>query len=400
MASPTSPWLTRNLVVLSLVSLTQDAASELMYPLMPLFLVGVLAAPPIVLGVVEGLAELAAGISKYLAGRRSDVAGRKAFITSGYAMAALGKLFVTTSVIWPTVLVGRVIDRIGKGVRSAPRDAMITNSVHADHYGKAYGFHRSADTFGAVLGPIIALVGLSFTGGDVRKVMWWALVPSILSVFLATFIKEQKMSKSASAEKFEHAPLPSNFWKTIWPFVLIALVNIPDTLLLLRISQLGASTTQVVLAFVLFNLVYSFAAYPAGVLADRLAPTKIYALGLLAYGVTFVVIGQLTTDSPWLFLMVAIYGFFPALTDGIGKAMVSHTVPKQFHGRAQGIFQSLSGGAILIAGIWTGAIWSAGNGSGALPITICGVGALVGAVLLLIFRRNGRLTLQPDFLTE
>lgn len=335
-------WLSRNLVVLSLVSLTQDAASELMYPLMPLFLTGVLAAPAIVLGVVEGSAELAAGISKYLAGKKSDTSGRKLFITSGYAMAALGKLLVTASVIWPTVLFGRVIDRIGKGIRSAPRDAMITNSVHSDHYGKAYGFHRSADTFGAVIGPIIALLGLSLTNGDVRKVMWWALVPAVISVFLTLLIKEHKKPASATTTQAEPIKLPKDYWQTVWPFVLIAMVNIPDTLLLLRIATLGASTTQVVLAYILFNLVYTFSAYPAGILADRLSPTKIYALGLTAFGITYISLGQLTTASATMYLVVALYGFFPALTDGIGKAMVSHTVAKEFHGRAQVFFSHLA----------------------------------------------------------
>ena len=393
-------WLSRNLVVLSLVSLTQDAASELMYPLLPLFLTGVLAAPPVVLGIVEGAAELAAGISKYFAGKKSDISGRRIFITSGYAMAALGKLFVTASIVWPTVLFGRVIDRIGKGIRSAPRDAMITNSVHSDHYGRAYGFHRSADTFGAVVGPIIALIGLSLTNGDVRKVMWWALVPAVISVFLTLLVKEVKQPKTQEIKNQAKTKLPRNYWRTVWPFVLIAMVNIPDTLLLLRISALGATTTQVVLAYVLFNLVYTFAAYPAGILADRLSPTKIYALGLAAFGVTYISLGQMTTDGPLMYLVVAIYGFFPALTDGIGKAMVSHTVPKTVHGRAQGIFQSLSGGAVLIAGLWAGLIWGTGANAGALPMSLAGVLALVGAVLLLVFRRNGRFPIQPEIVAE
>lgn len=393
-------WLSRNLVVLSLVSLTQDAASELMYPLMPLFLTGVLAAPAIVLGVVEGAAELAAGISKYFAGKKSDAVGRKVFITSGYAMAALGKLLVTTSIVWPTVLFGRVIDRIGKGIRSAPRDAMITNSVSSEHYGKAYGFHRSADTFGAVIGPVIALIGLSLTNGDVRKVMWWALVPAVISVFLTLLIKEQKRTPVTTPAKITKTKLPKDYWQTVWPFVLIAMVNIPDTLLLLRIATLGASTTQVVLAYILFNLVYTFSAYPAGILADRLSPTKIYALGLTAFGITFISLGQLTAAGPVMYLVVAIYGFFPALTDGIGKAMVSHTVAKEFHGRAQGIFQSLTGGAILIAGLWAGAFWGTGPTAGSVPMSLAGVMALVGAVLLLVFRRNGRFPIKPELLAE
>ncbi|MFM2077628.1 MAG: hypothetical protein RJA49_1518, partial [Actinomycetota bacterium] len=161
-------WLTRNLVILTLVSLTQDAASELLYPLLPLFVTGVLAAPPVVLGLVEGSAEAAAGISKYVAGRWSDGRARRPFVTAGYGLAALGKVLVAAAFAWPLVLVGRVVDRLGKGVRSAPRDALIAASVPREDFGRAFGFHRTGDTLGAVIGPLIALAGLALLDGDVR----------------------------------------------------------------------------------------------------------------------------------------------------------------------------------------------------------------------------------------
>ena len=147
--------------MLTLVSLTQDAASELVYPLLPLFLTGVLAAPPVVLGLVEGCAEAAAGISKYVAGRWSDSRTRRPFVTSGYAMAAVGKVIVASAYAWPTVLVGRVVDRLGKGVRSAPRDALIAASVPREDLGRAFGFHRMGDSAGAIIGPLLALAGLA-----------------------------------------------------------------------------------------------------------------------------------------------------------------------------------------------------------------------------------------------
>lgn len=384
---PKQQWITRNLIVLSLVSFTQDAASELMYPLMPLFLTGVLAAPAIVLGIVEGAAEVTAGVSKYFAGRASDRIGSKVLITTGYAFAGIGKLFVASAVVWPMVLFGRMIDRVGKGIRSAPRDALITKSVEPSHYARAFGFHRSADTFGAVLGPMLALVGLAVLDNDVRAVMWWAVIPAILSVIISLFIKDiriknPKATEAGEPEKLE--PLPRPFWLAATPFIVFALTNLPDTMLLLRLSQIGTSMTNVVLAYIGFNLVYTLAAYPAGIIADRLSAYTVYAIGLAAFAVTYIVIGRLTEPSPAMYVAVVLYGFFPALTDGIGKAVVSHTVPKTMHGRAQGVFQSLSGGSILLAGIWAGLLWSKGSGHGSLPMTIAGVLAGVGAIVLLL----------------
>ncbi|MCX6404414.1 MAG: MFS transporter [Actinobacteria bacterium] len=380
-------WITRNLIVLSLVSFTQDAASELMYPLMPLFLTGVLAAPAIVLGIVEGAAEVTAGVSKYFAGKASDRIGSKVLITTGYAFAGIGKLFVASAVVWPMVLFGRMIDRVGKGIRSAPRDALITKSVEPSHYARAFGFHRSADTFGAVIGPMVALVGLAVLDNNVRAVMWWAVIPAVLSVIISLFVKDIRIKESkeiVNGAKEKLDPLPRPFWVAAIPFVIFALTNLPDTLLLLRLSQIGTSMTHVVLAYIGFNLVYTFAAYPAGIIADRLSAYTVYAIGLAAFAVTYIIIGQLDKPSPAMYIAVALYGFFPALTDGIGKAVVSHTVPKTMHGRAQGVFQSLSGGSILIAGIWAGLLWSKGSGHGSLPMTIAGGLAGVGAIALLL----------------
>ena len=386
-------WLTRNLVVLSLVSLTQDAASELMYPLMPLFLAGTLAAPAVVLGVVEGCAELAAGLTKLMAGISSDTRGRRTFITAGYGFAAVGKAVVAASVAWPTVLFGRVIDRVGKGLRSAPRDAMITTSTAPEDYARALGFHRSADTLGAVIGPVLALIGLSVLHGDVRAVMWWAIIPATLSVGLTFLVRDH--TPAAPREPKQKLSLPRSFWVSAAPLIAIAMTNIPDTLLLLRLSQLGASTTQVVLAYVAYNAVYTLAAYPAGVLASSMAPRQVYALGLTTFGVVYITLGMIHTAGAAAFFVVAMYGLFPALTDGIGKTIVAQSTPPHMHGRAQGVYQSLQGGAILVAGTWAGAVWTAGHDHGQLPFLIAGIASLCGAAFIAIRHRDG--THMPTF---
>lgn len=383
-------WLTRNLVVLTLVSLTQDAASELLYPLLPLLVTGVLAAPPVVLGVVEGAAEAAAGISKYVAGRWSDGRRRRPFVTTGYALAALGKILVAAAAVWPMVLVGRVVDRLGKGVRSAPRDALIAASVPREHLGRAFGFHRTGDTLGAVIGPLIALAGLALLDGDVRAVLWWAVVPAVLSVLLTFLVREKRRAPSAEIEaaappvpsRVPKSPLPRSFWRVVGVLVAIAVVNFPDALLLLRISDLGYSTTEVVLAYVVYNVVYTLGSYPAGALSDRLPRPLVYGVGLLAFGVAYGGLA-LVDRGPWVWVLVCVYGLFPALTDGVGKAWISTLVGDEHRGRAQGVFQSLSNGAVFVAGLWAGLLWAVGPGDGVLPLLVSGaVGLAAGAVLV------------------
>jgi MFS family permease len=398
------PWLTRNLVVLTAVSLTQDAASEMLYPLLPFLITGVLAAPPVVLGIVEGTAEAAAGVSKYVAGRWSDGRARRPFVTTGYAMAAVGKVLVAAAWAWPVVLVGRVVDRLGKGVRSAPRDALIAASVPPADLGRAYGFHRTGDTLGAVIGPLVALLALWWLDGDVEAVLWWAVVPAVASVALTFLIVERRRPRPPVAaapeppaptappdrpprRRPQRSPLPRRFWRVCVVLVAIAVVNFPDALLLLRISDLGYSTTEVVLAYVLFNVVYAASSYPAGALSDRLPRPVVYGLGLGAFAIAY---GGLAVveQGPWVWLLVAVYGLFPGLTDGVGKAWVSSLVDDAHRGRAQGVFQSLSNAAVFAAGLWAGLSWGAGPGGGVVPLAISGAVGLLAALVLVVGRHR------------
>jgi MFS family permease len=381
-------WLTRNLVVLTAVSFMQDAASELIYPLLPLLLTGVLAAPPVVLGVIEGLADATAGLTRYVSGRWSDRRGRKPFIAAGYSLAALGKVLVAAAAAWPMVLAGRVVDRFGKGVRSAPRDALISSSVPPEFRGRAFGFHRTGDTLGAVVGPLLALWALSVLDDDLRAALWWAAVPAVLSASLVVLVRDPREPSAAKATDppAHRSPLPRRFWLVTAVLVGIALVNFSDALVLLRLSDLGYSTTEVVLAYVLFNVVYSVGAYPAGMLTDRWPRPYVYAAGLVAFGVGYLGLG-LVERGPVVFVLVAVYGLFPAFTDGVGKAWISSLVPVELAGRAQGIFQGLSSGAVLFAGTWAGLAWSTGPGGGVVPLVVAGTSGLVAAVALVIARR-------------
>lgn len=395
-------WLTRNLIVLTLVSFFQDAASELLYPLLPLLLTGVLAAPPVVLGIVEGVADATAGVTKYIAGRWSDRRGRKRFIGAGYGLAAVGKGFVAAATVWPMVLVGRVIDRFGKGLRSAPRDALIAASVPPEAVGRAFGFHRAGDSAGAVVGPLLGLLALSAMHHDLHAAMWWAMVPAVISASLVYFVRDhtnERRRADRSGHEGEvvahvvdehvplHSPLPRRYWTVTAVLVAIALVNFSDTLILLRVMDLGYSTTQVVLAYVLFNTVYTLGAYPAGVLTDRWPRPVVYAVGLAAFGAGYLGLGLVRHGAP-VFVLVAVYGLFPAFTDGVGKAWISSLVPRHHAGRAQGIFQGLNSGAVLLAGLWAGLLWHAGDGDGSVPLVVSGVVALLAAGAMALLRQR------------
>jgi MFS family permease len=268
-----SPWLTPNLVVLTLVSFTQDAASDLLYPLLPILLTGVIGAAPIALGLIEGCAEAAAGFTKLWAGNKSDYLGRKPFVVAGYSLAGIGKALVVVATAWPLVFFGRVTDRIGKGMRSTPRDALINDSVPNEHLGKAFGFHRAGDNFGAVVGPLLAIAGLWLLDGDVRAVAKWAIIPALLSGLLTLVVKDKFVRKEKIAKSFKaKVVLPASLKRSIAILVLVQLTNIPDALLLLRLHDIGLSTTMVVLAYAFANLVATLAAYPAGVIADKFSP--------------------------------------------------------------------------------------------------------------------------------
>ena len=373
-------WLSKNLVLLTLVSLTQDAASELLYPLLPLLLTGVIGAAPLALGLIEGCAEAAAGFTKLIAGKKSDKYGRKPFVIAGYSLAGVGKALVVIATSWPLVFLGRVTDRIGKGMRGAPRDALIHDSVPQEHLGKAFGFHRTGDNIGAVIGPALALLGLAMLDGDVRAVAKWAIIPAILSGLLTLLIKD-RFVKPQIEQKIQEikVPLPSSLKKAIAILVLIQLTNIPDALLLLRLHDIGFSTNGVVLCYMLFSAVTVIAAFPAGFVADKLSPQIVYSIGLLAFAAAYLTLG-LTQNHTLAIFALGIYGFFPALTDGVGKAWIAGLSEDHYRGRAQGVYQASMNFAVLGAGIWGGALWS--SGSTQWPLVVAALGGAIGSLTL------------------
>ena len=381
-------WLTRNVALLSAVSLAQDAASELLYPLMPILLTSVLGAPAVVVGAIEGVSEGVAALLRYASGRLSDRFGRKPAIVLGYGLAGVGKILIAAAGAWPVVLAGRVVDRIGKGMRGTPRDALLVQDVDPSDLGKVFGFHRVADNLGAVIGPGIGLLVLIGAHENLRVALWVAVIPALLSVALTTIVREQRVP--ARAVRTAHAassPLPPRARSLAILLACIALVNFPDALLLLHLDELGYSATAVLLIYMLYNFAMTLIAFPAGLLADRLSKSRVYAVGLACFAVGYLGLGFLPA-GPMLIAAFFIYGGFVVITDGVGKAWISALTPEHARGHAQGLLQGLGGGAILVAGIWAGLLWDAGAGQGRVPLLVSGTVSAIGALVLLVLGRR------------
>ncbi|WP_082948219.1 MULTISPECIES: MFS transporter [unclassified Mycobacterium] len=364
-------WLTRNVRVLSGVSFLQDTASELLYPLLPIYLTAVLGAPPSVVGAVEGAAEGAASLTKLASGPLGDRFARRPLIATGYGMAALGKVIIAVAGAWPGVLAGRVVDRLGKGVRGAPRDALLVDDVDDALRGRVFGFHRAMDTFGAVFGPLLGLVGYELLDHRIAPLLYVAIVPAVLSVALVFLVRERS-SRAPRAQQSMWAgvrSLPRPYWRVTAVLVLFSVANFPDALLLLRLNEIGFSVVGVILAYVGYNAVYALASYPAGSLADRIGRPALFGLGLAFFAIGYIGLG-LTTDIVTAWLLIGAYGLFTGCTDGVGKAWISGLVDPEHQASAQGLFQGGIGLAVLVAGLWAGFLWGA---NGQLPLLISGV---------------------------
>lgn len=385
-------WLTRNVRILSAVSFLQDAASELLYPLLPIYLTTVLGAPPAVVGAIEGAAEGAASLTKLASGPLGDRYARRPLIAGGYGMAALGKVMVAAFATWPGVLAGRVTDRLGKGLRGAPRDALLVDGVDAGARGRVFGFHRTMDTLGAVVGPLIGLAGYELLDQQIAPLLWIAVVPAVLSVALVFLVRErrsvQPKQRPPIFARVKH--LPRRYWRITAALVAFGLINFPDALLLLRLSEIGFSVTEVILAYVGYNLVYALSSYPAGLLADRIGRLPVFGIGLAFFAIGYGGLG-LTADPVLAWVLIGAYGLFTGCTDGVGKAWISSLVGSDLQASAQGVFQGASGFAILFAGIWAGLAWGAGPGDGTVPLLVSGVlgGVFAAALLVRAYRGKG-----------
>jgi len=371
--------------VLSLVSFFQDAASELLYPVLPLFLTGVLGAPVAVVGLIEGLAEGASSVMKAVSGRLADVRRRRPLVGWGYAISSVAKLGIGAASGWPLVLAARLVDRTGKGLRGPPRDALIADDTAKEDRGRAFGFHRAADTAGAVVGPLAGLGLYEALDHHLRPLFYVAFVPAALSVVLVGFVRERPGSGiQTGGPSRSLSGLGGRYWRLVGVLSLFGLINFSDALLILRAKALGLGFVGIVLAYAAYNLSYALLSYPAGAISDRIPRRLVFATGLGVFAIAYVGLGA-ARSVVWVWVLFPLYGGFTALTDGVGKAWVADLLPKSRVGGGLGLYQALSGGAALVAGLWAGLAW---GGDGHLPLVVSGIAAACVAIGLLAAGRR------------
>ncbi len=388
------PGISRNVFVLSLVSFAADVASEMVYPLLPIFLTATIGAPVAALGIIEGIAEGTASTLKVVSGWFSDrMHRRRQLVAVGYFLSAISKGGIALATLWPHVLAARFSDRVGKGVRTSPRDALIVESSDPAHRGRAFGFHRGMDTAGAVLGPLAGLGFLVLLGeNNLRPVFAIAVAPGLLSVVFIALVREPRSAaperpRAQAGEASEPGEsllsrlrgAPPAFWAFLGVTLLFAFGNSSDTFLILRGKNLGLSINAVVLAYVAFNAVYSALATPFGIASDRFGRRIVLLVGFVLFaGVYFGfgVAGQGLEVWP-LFLA---YGAFMALTEGVGRALAADLSPADRRGTFLGLYHTGIGVMALVASALAGVLWE--EVRPAVPFFLGSATALAAAVAL------------------
>lgn len=376
--------LPRTVWLLGLISLVNDAASDMIYPLVPLYLTSVLMAGPKALGLIEGIAEAASSLLKLAAGVIADRSRRtKSWVVAGYAIAGAARPMIAFVSSWFGVLVCRFADRVGKGLRTAPRDAMLVHSVAANQRGLAFGLHRAMDNAGAVVGPLTAaaLLGL---GMSLRHVLLAAIVPAVVVLLLTLAIKEPEIERSATPARFSWnlREFPPRFRRYLVVLALFMLGNSSNMFLLLRAKDLGLGEAQVPMIWALVSFVAAVLSTPLSGLSDRFDRRKMIIGGWTVYAVLYLAFGLLPAMTWLLWPMFAAYGVFLAATEGVEKALVADMVPRSLAGTAFGWYNLVVGVALLPASVLFGWLWSQASPLAAFAF---GSGCAFVAALLLRF---------------
>jgi MFS family permease len=342
---------------LGFVSLLTDVSSEMIYPLLPAFVTGVLGAGPLFLGLVEGAAEATAALVKIGSGALSDRARhKKPLVFAGYGLSSLARPLMALAATPLQVLAVRLADRLGKGVRGAPRDALLAAATAPGERGRAYGFHRAMDNLGAALGPLLAAAALAL-GCSLRVVFGLAAIPALLSLLvLALGVREDVAERAQSAGRLQSGPGPGTFRRYLVVLAVFTLGNSSDAFLLLRAQDAGVSLAHIPLLWTLHHVVKSSAGTRCGALSDRLGRRRMILVGWGVYALAYLGLA-LATSSAAVWLLFAAYGLFHALTEGAERALVADLVSAEARGRAFGLYHAVTGAMLLPASLLTGALW-------------------------------------------
>ncbi|MCE5233349.1 MAG: MFS transporter [Mizugakiibacter sp.] len=372
---PSTVWL------LGLISLCNDAASDMIYPLVPLYLVSVLMAGPKVLGLIEGVAEAVSSLLKLFAGVMADrTRNVRAWVIGGYALAGFARPLVGLSTTWLGVFAARFADRVGKGLRSAPRDAMLGLSVDSRRRGLAFGFHRALDNLGAVVGPLVAALLLA-AGLTLRQVFLWSVVPALAVLALTFALKEPPLAAASKREpvRWTFAGLPSAFRRYLVALGLFTLGNASNMFLLLRAQDLGASAERITLMWAVYSSIAALGSTPLSALSDRFGRFRVLGVAWAAYAVAYLLIGLLPVADWALWLAFAGYGLVTAALEGTEKALVADMVEPARAGTAFGWYNLVAGVLLLPASLLFGELWQSVS-----PFAAFAFGAVCAALAALL----------------
>jgi MFS family permease len=375
------PKLGRNVMALSAVSFLTDVSSEMIYPLLPVFLTAVLGANASFIGAIEGAAETTAALLKLASGWWSDrVRKRKPLVVLGYGIATFMRPLVAIAQSATQVLLIRVADRVGKGIRNAPRDALIAESVHPSIRGKAFGFHRAADHAGGVLGPLIAFAVLTYNLAPIRTVFWLAAIPGVLSfLVLVAFVREIPRAPDAPAGTGPDLTLPlgGRFWRVLGVIFVFTLGNSTDAFLLLRANQLGVPIALAPILWAALHVVKSISSTPGGALSDRIGRRPTLIMGWALYAAVYLGFARATVAwQAWALFLV--YGLYFGLTEGSERALIADLVIPERRGTAYGWFNLAIGLGALPASLLFGWVW---DHAGAPTAFAMGAGLALAAAL-------------------
>lgn len=361
--------ITRNVWILSLVSMFTDVASEMLYPVMPVYLKSI-GFSIIFIGVLEGFAEATAGLSKGYFGNLSDALQKRLpFVQIGYGLSAISKPMMAAFVYPLWIFFARAIDRLGKGIRTGARDALLSDEATPETKGRVFGFHRSLDTLGAVIGPLVALGYLYYYPGAYKMMFIWAFIPGVFAIVFTLLIREKKaVSRSIQPKPgfFDFIRYwkrsPAMYRQLVGGLLVFTLFNSSDVFLLLKIKDAGLSDPTVIGVYVFYNLVYSLASYPMGIMADRLGMKRVFVVGLLLFAAVYA--GMAFAGSIWIFLgLFFLYGLYAAATEGVAKAWISNICDRTDTATGIGAYTAFQSVCTLLASSLMGIVWySAGPG--------------------------------------
>ncbi|EKD53382.1 MAG: hypothetical protein ACD_61C00053G0002 [uncultured bacterium] len=383
-----------NVIILGVVSFLNDVASEMVYPIVPIFLMSVLGAPALVVGFIEGLADSVSKLLMAFSGVLSDRSQkRKPYVIWGYSFATFSHLIMATAGSWPIVMFGRIVNRTGKGIRTSARDALITESSDKVSRGRNFGFHRTLDSLGAVVGPLISILILKSLDGNYRNLFLIAFFPALFGVLLFTFLVKEKpkLPLGLKGLRFEWSKANDSFKIFLLISFIFSLGNSSDVFMILRAQNLGLSIGLTVFTYVLFNSVYALLSLPAGIIADKIGARKVLFIGFLMFALVCLSFGFIDS-SFWIWILFPIYGIYMALTDGVSKAYISKLIPHEISASAFGIYQTLMGVGTFLASTLAGALWTFSGVR--TPFYFGGVMALVAAFLFLVLTKRIRVA-QP-----